>query len=299
MPVTAITLVCNPARPALDPEITDAVLNALGGFGRAESQTLASGIAEDYVIAAAPPRAELAEALASLLGRLPIDLIIQPARHRRKRFLIADMDSTIIGQECIDELADFAGLMPEISAITERAMRGELDFEDALKERVGMLAGLSEDTLEKCFKTRITLNPGAQTLVRTMNAMGGGTMLVSGGFTFFVERVARQAGFQDFRANHLEIENGRLTGKVWPPIIGRNAKKSSLLEAIERLGVSPDETLAVGDGANDLDMLGAAGLGVAYRGKPQVAAAADARIDHGDLTALLYAQGIRQTQFAQ
>jgi len=298
MPVTAITLVCNPAQPALDPEITDAALNALGGFGHVESQTLGAGIAEDFVLAAGPPRSEVNEALASLIGDFPIDIIIQPARHRRKRFLIADMDSTIIGQECIDELADFAGVKREISAITERAMRGDLDFEEALNERVGMLKGLSADVLEECFNTRIALNPGAETLVRTLNAMGAETMLVSGGFTFFVERVAERAGFKYFRANNLEIENGRLTGKISLPIIGREAKKQALSDAIKRMKISVKETLAVGDGANDLDMICAAGLGVAYRAKPKVAAAADARIEHSNLTALLFAQGIDQSQFA-
>ncbi|MCB2113333.1 MAG: phosphoserine phosphatase SerB [Parvularculaceae bacterium] len=299
MPVTAITLVCNPASPALNPDMAEAALNTLGAFGRVESQTLSEGIAEDFVIAAAPPRAEINDALAGLIARRPIDIIIQPARYRRKRVLIADMDSTIIAQECIDELADFAGVRNEVAAVTERAMRGELGFEGALTERVAMLKGLSSQTLEDCFNSRITLNPGAERLVRTMNAHGALTMLVSGGFTFFVERVARRAGFQAWRANNLEIENGRLTGRIIPPVIGREAKQAALLDAIAQANVTSEESLAVGDGANDLDMIAAAGLGAAYRAKPKVAAAADARIEYGDLTALLFAQGFDRSCFSE
>ena len=261
-------------------------------------RTLSESVAEDFLIDAAIDRAGAEAALGDLLSDEPIDMIVQPAEFRRKRLLIADMDSTIIGQECIDELADFAGKKAEISAITERAMRGELDFEAALKERVAMLKGLSEDALEECFMTRISLNPGAKTLVATMNRAGAATLLVSGGFTFFVDRIAAQAGFRHWQANDLVIENGVLTGGVRHPILGRAAKERALRAYATRLSVPLEETLAVGDGANDLDMIAAAGLGVAYRAKPKVAAAADASILHADLTALLFAQGYSIEEFA-
>jgi phosphoserine phosphatase len=226
------------------------------------------------------------------LAPVGIDANVLPAEGRRKRLLIADMDSTIIGVECIDELADFAGVKAEVAAITEAAMQGELDFEAALEARVALLAGLSESVLDDCYAARVRLNPGARVLVRTMAALGAGTALVSGGFDFFTARVAAEAGFARHQANRLDIEAGRLTGTVERPILGRAAKLAALTAIAAEAGITRDAVLAVGDGANDLDMVAAAGLGIAYRAKPALAMAADARIDHSDLTALLALQGI-------
>ena len=243
--------------------------------------------------------AALRDAAEKAIAELPVDVCVQPQAHRRKRLLVADMDSTIIGCECLDELADFAGKKAEIAAITERAMRGELVFEDALRERVGMLAGLATDALQRCFDERVRLNPGASTLVRTMVAGGARCVLVSGGFEFFTGRVAAAAGFQHHRANRLIVEAAALTGAVGEPILGREAKLQALLDEAAALGVPADETLAIGDGANDLAMIQAAGLGVAYPAKPIVAAQADARVDHADLTALLYFQGYTADEFVR
>ena len=226
----------------------------------------------------------------------PVDANIVASANRRKKLLIADMDSTIINVECIDEIADFAGIKPQIAAITERAMKGEIEFESALKERVGLLKGLPEPTLAKVFETRIRLNPGARILVTTMANGGAVTALVSGGFTYFTSRVADAAGFAINRANILEIEHGKLTGKVREPILGREAKRQSLLELARKAGISPGDTMAIGDGANDLDMIRESGLGIAYRAKPVVAEAAHARLDHADLSAALYLQGYKETE---
>jgi phosphoserine phosphatase len=236
--------------------------------------------------------------IAARLGELPIDLCVVPAAGRRKELLIADMDSTIIQQECIDEMADMLGLKPRIAAITERAMRGELPFEAALRERLALLAGLEVRALQRVFDERITLMPGARTLVATMRASGALTALVSGGFSFFTSRVAATVGFDVNRANELEIVDGRLTGGVVGPILGRAAKLEALMAYRARRRLAEGATLAVGDGANDLAMIGAAGLGVAYRAKPVVAAEADAAITHGDLTALLFLQGYARADFA-
>ena len=225
------------------------------------------------------------------------DFAVQPLARRRKRLLVADMDSTIINVECLDELADFAGLKAEISAITERAMRGELEFESALRERVGMLKGLSLDALQQAYDQRVRLNPGARTLVRTMAESGARCLLVSGGFTFFTSRVAKAAGFHEDRANALIDDGAALTGKVGEPILGREAKLAALEGEAATLGVPLDQTLAIGDGANDLAMIEAAGLGVAYRAKPIVAAEADCAVDHADLTAVLHFQGYRADEF--
>lgn len=233
-----------------------------------------------------------------LLGR-SVDVCVQPSEGRRKRLLIADMDSTIIGCECIDELADFAGVKPQVAEITERAMRGELAFEGALRERVGMLKGLPLSKLQACFDERVKLNPGAATLVRTMAAHGARCVLVSGGFTFFTTRVAALAGFHANRANTLGEDGAALTGTVGEPILGREAKLAALLEETAAIGATPAEALAVGDGANDLAMIEVAGLGVAYRAKPVVAEKAHAKVDHADLTALLYFQGYRFEDFAR
>jgi phosphoserine phosphatase len=234
---------------------------------------------------------------AALAGRAT-DVCVQPSEGRRKRLLIADMDSTIIGCECIDELADFAGVKAQVAEITERAMRGELAFEGALRERVAMLKGLGLDMLQTCFDDRVRLNPGARTLVRTMAAHGARCVLVSGGFTFFTSRVMAAAGFHANRANTLGDDGAVLTGLVGEPILGREAKLTALREETAALGLTPAEALAVGDGANDLAMIEVAGLGVAYRAKPVVAEKAHAKVDHADLTALLYFQGYRAEDFA-
>jgi phosphoserine phosphatase len=222
---------------------------------------------------------------------LPLDINLVKTERRRKKLLIADMDSTIINVECLDELADMAGLKPQIAAITERAMRGELEFEAALKERVGMLKGLKLDALERTYAERVRLNPGAKSLLATMRANGAHTMLVSGGFGYFTQRVAEAAGFHVERGNTLLDDGTALTGEVGTPILGREAKLAALEEAVATLKIDVAETLAVGDGANDLGMIGRAGMGVAYHAKPVVAEAAGAAINNNDLTALLYLQG--------
>ena len=216
---------------------------------------------------------------------------------RVKRLLVADMDSTIIGQECIDELADYAGVKPEVAAITERAMQGELDFGAALAERVALLKGLDGTVLDRCLAERVRLNPGAATLVRTMRAMGAETLLVSGGFTAFVAPIAAAAGFDRFEANQLEIADGRLTGRVTGQIVDSAFKRQALVETRERLGLARDAVLAVGDGANDAPMIEEAGLGIAYRAKPALARVADAELKYHDLDALLWVQGIPRAEW--
>ncbi len=250
---------------------------------------LSEGYAFDLPIAA-PPQEALAEARA-IASDMPADINVVAAAHRRKRLLIADMDSTIITCECLDELADFAGLKDKISAITERAMRGEIAFEGALKERVGMLKGLPLATLERVWTERIHLTGGAKELLATMKAFGARALLVSGGFTFFTARVAQAAGFDEARANRLIDDGKALTGEVGLPILGKEAKLAALEDETQRLGLLFEETMAVGDGANDLKMIERSGLGVAFHAKPKVAAAAHARIDHADLRGLLYLQG--------
>jgi len=232
---------------------------------------------------------------AALDGR-KVDANVVPNAHRKKRVLIADMDSTIIGCECIDEIADYAGVKPQIAAITERAMRGEIPFEGALRERVALLKGLPEATLKRVYAERVRLNDGARILVQTMNRAGAKTALISGGFTFFTSRVAEAAGFATQKANVLEVESGKLAGTVREPILGREAKLQSLVALAHESGIDMKDTLAIGDGANDLGMITAAGLGIAYRAKPIVAGAAHARLDHGDLSAVLYLQGYRETE---
>ena len=239
----------------------------------------------------------LANSLRIDLGDTPVDLFIQPSAFRRKRLFLADMDSTMIGQECIDELADFVGKKAEVAEITERTMRGELVFETSLRARVALLAGLDAGVVERVLSERIKLTPGGATLVRTMKANGAYAALVSGGFTLFTNPVADMIGFDENRANTLLIENGKFSGKVAEPILGREAKFESLVDLRAARWLVKEETMAVGDGANDLAMIKEAGLGVAYHAKPAVAAAAMARVDHGDLTALLFAQGYRRSEF--
>jgi phosphoserine phosphatase len=239
-------------------------------------------------------------ARAALEGALgDIDVVVQPEAERRRRLLVADMDSTMIEVECIDELADYAGLKAEVAAITERAMRGELDFEGALRARVRLLKGLEAAAIDRCREERVRLTPGARALVRTMRRDGAATMLVSGGFTAFAEPVGTEIGFETVLANRLEVASGRLTGKVAAPIVGAQAKRQALLDGLARAGLEATASMAVGDGANDIPMLEAAGLGVAYRAKPAAAAVARARIVHNDLTALLYAQGYARAEWEE
>ena len=242
---------------------------------------------------------DIASTRAALEGWQNCDVIVQPAEQRRKRLLVADMDSTMIGQECIDELADYAGFKPEVAAITERAMRGEIDFATALAERVALLAGLEISVIGQCLAERIRPNPGAATLVRTMKAHGAFTLLVSGGFTDFVAPVAEQLGFDDFRANVLAREGDRLSGRTSGAIVDAQAKRAALCEVRERRGIAPNEVLAIGDGANDRPMIDAAGLGVAYCAKPTLVEVADARLDHHGLDALLWAQAIPRRDWVE
>jgi phosphoserine phosphatase len=260
-------------------------------FGRS---WLEEGKACDLLFSSAP-----AAARAALERLVPgVDVVVQGEAGRRKRLLVADMDSTMITVECIDELADYAGLKAEISEVTERAMRGELAFEAALRERVALLAGLADQAIDRCRSERVRLMPGARALVQTMRAHGARTVLVSGGFTRFADPVGKEIGFDRVVANRLEIEGGSLTGRVIPPIVGAAAKREALLDAAAEWEVDLAETLAVGDGANDIPMIETAGLGIAYRAKPAAVAAAGARIEHNELTALLYAQGYDRRDWA-
>ena len=281
------TLISNPRAPA----ITEAVLRqARAALGTPHpAHRLHGEIAADILFDG--PDQGRSAALRTILAGQPIDIVVQPAKRRRKRLFLADMDSTMIEQECIDELAGYVGLKREVAAITERAMRGEVAFEPALRERVALLEGLPVSVVDEIIATRITLTPGGRTLVATMRAHGAYTCLVSGGFTLFTGPIARMIGFDEHRSNRLLAANERIAGRVEEPILGREAKLATLIALRERLGLAREDTIAVGDGANDLAMLGEAGLGVAFRAKPAVLAAAHARIDHGDLAALLYTQG--------
>jgi phosphoserine phosphatase len=226
-----------------------------------------------------------------------VDVVVQPRAGRRKRLLVADMDSTMIGQECIDELADYAGRRAEVAAVTEQAMRGELDFEAALDARVALLAGLDEAMIDRCHAERVRLTPGARALVGTMRGQGAYCLLVSGGFSRFADRVAAEIGFDAAVSNDLHVADGRLAGTVGRPIVGAAGKKRALVAAAEARGIPLADALAVGDGANDIPMIEAAGLGIAYHAKPAAAAAADARIEANDLTALLFAQGYSRMEW--
>ena len=240
----------------------------------------------------------LTHELRRVIGAAPVDVVVQPQDGRRKKLLVADMDSTMIGQECIDELADYAGLKDRVAAITARAMAGEIAFAPALRQRVALLRGLPASTIDKVIAERIRPNPGAAVLVQTMRAHGAYTCVVTGGFTAFMAPLAKAIGFDEYHANTLLMDAAdRLTGEVTEPVLGREAKRDTLLALRERLRLRPQDTLAVGDGANDIPMIEAAGLGVAFHGKPALREKAGACIDRGDLTALLYAQGYRREDF--
>jgi phosphoserine phosphatase len=289
------TLICNPVDPALDSTVVDGARAILPSPGPA--RWLFDEVAVDIPFTGSEDIAGITARLREARGDLPIDIVVQPQAVRRKKLFLADMDSTMIGQECVDELADFAGLKAHVAGITERAMRGEIEFEPALRERVALLKGLPVSTIDEVLKKRITPTPGGRELVATMRAHGAWTCLISGGFTLFTNAVAAAIGFQENRANELLVQDGKLTGEVAEPILGRAAKLATLIELREAFDLDDIDTLVVGDGANDLDMILHAGLGVAYHAKPAVAAAAAMRIDHGDLTALLYAQGYRRDEF--
>jgi phosphoserine phosphatase len=289
------TLICNPTQPALDTTVLEAARIVLPE--PAHTTWLNPGIAADLAFTSPDDAAVIAERLRAAMRGLPIDVVVQPQVARRKKLFLADMDSTMIGQECIDELADLVGLKAHVAAITERAMHGVIAFEPALRERVALLKGLSASVIDDVLQKRITLTPGGRKLVMTMRAHGAYTCLVSGGFTQFTQAVAAKIGFEEDRANELGVQDGKLTGTVAEPILGREAKLATLLELRETHDLDAIDTLVAGDGANDLGMIQAAGLGVAYHAKPAVAAAAHTRIDHGDLTALLYAQGYKRSEF--
>lgn len=285
------TLLCNPANPVLEPALPESLRNAWGG---GEVTWLAPGIAVEFTLEQMPDNRWQVWQDMQDIG---VDLVIQPLEGRRKKMLLADMDSTMIQQECIDELAEEAGVGPRVKEITARAMNGELDFEGALIERVGLLKDLPETVICEVLEKRITLMPGAPQLLATMKAAGAYAALVSGGFTAFTSQVAAELGFDENRANTLLVSEGRLTGEAGRPILGREAKVEALEQITEQLGIFEAEVMAVGDGANDLGMLKRAGAGVALHAKPSVAAECDIRINHGDLTALLYIQGYAQSDF--
>ena len=287
-----VTLLTYPARPVLETALVESLRNAWGG---GDARWLDLGIAAEFGVAEVPENRW--QVWQDLQG-MGIDMAVQPAEGRRKRLLLADMDSTMIRQECIDELAALAGVGEHVAAITARAMNGELDFEAALNERVGLLRDLPEEVITRVWQERITFMPGGHLLVATMRAHGAYAALVSGGFTSFTEKVAQALGFDEHRANTLLAEGGKLTGQVARPILGKQAKLDSLLDLSTRLGIDPAQAIAVGDGANDLAMLHRAGMGVALHAKPSVAAECDLRVNHGDLTALLYLQGYARSDFA-
>lgn len=278
-----VTLIANPAGTPLTSAFVDTMARALGAQERV---WLKEGVACDLYVPA------IDEALVKkTLGDRPYDAIVQPVAGRRKKLFVADMESTMITCECLDELAEYAGLRDKIAAITARAMNGGMDFEQSLAERVGLLEGLPESTLQKVYDEKVRLMPGAEELMRGLKRAGVYTMLVSGGFDFYASRIAEKLGFDEYRANRLEIAGGKLTGRVLPPILDKNGKLQSLEEGCRKLGIAASDAMAVGDGANDLPMLLKAGLGVAFRAKPAVDAAAGAHIRHGDLAALFYVGG--------
>jgi phosphoserine phosphatase len=288
-----VTLISDPGAPALPPELASQCAVALNG----SVDWLGPGIACDIDLQAGASRPFISAALVPMLDGKPVDLVIHENANRRKRILIADMDSTMIQQECIDELADEVGLKDKVAAITARSMNGEIAFEPALRERVALLRGLGVDVIDRIIDSRLTLTPGGKALVATMRANGAWTALVSGGFESFTSRIASIIGFDEQQANRLLEADGKLLGEVAEPILGREAKATALRTIAAQHGLTPADAIAVGDGANDLDMIRLAGTGVAMHAKPAVAAQADIRINHGDLTALLYIQGYRQSEF--
>jgi phosphoserine phosphatase len=287
-----VTLLTSPAASSLDPALVLSLRNAWGG---GEAAWLAPDEAAEFAVPAVPEGRW--DVWAELQG-MGVDMVVQPAAGRRKRMLLADMDSTMIRQECIDELADMAGVGAQVAAITARAMNGELDFEGALKARLALLTGLDSGVIARVLAERITFMPGGRALVATMRANGGYAALVSGGFTAFTGPVAEALGFDEHRANELLVADGRLLGVPAEPILGREAKVRALEEITARLGLAEADVMAVGDGANDLGMLKRAGAGVALHAKPVVAAQVDIRVNHGDLSALLYIQGYSRDEFA-
>jgi phosphoserine phosphatase len=287
------TLLTSSERPQLDPALVESLRNAWGG---GDAVWLSPDEAAEFSLPAIPENRWDVWADVQALG---VDLIVQPLAGRRKKMLLADMDSTMIQQECIDELADEAGVGARVKDITARAMNGELDFDGALRERVGLLKGLPEAVIEKVLAERITYMPGGAVLLATMKANGGHAALVSGGFTAFTTSVAAHLGFDENRANTLVVEDGTLTGEVGMPILGKQAKIDALEQITAGLGLADADVIAVGDGANDLGMLHRAGTGVALHAKPSVAAECDVRITFGDLTALLYLQGYGRADFAK
>lgn len=293
MPLIA-TLISNPTRPALSVALAEKIGAAIGAVA---VDWLAESTACDLMLPPGMAATDAAGIVGELLASEAINSVIHENADRRKKILIADMDSTMIDQECIDELADEIGLKAHVAAITARSMNGEIAFEPALRERVALLKGLDATVIERIVATRLTLAAGGLELVHTMRANGAWTALVSGGFDAFSSRVAEQLGFDENRANHLLENIGKLTGEVREPILGREAKADALQDIAARLGLTPGDAIAVGDGANDLDMIRLAGTGVALHAKPAVAAEAAVRIDHGDLTALLYIQGYRREEF--
>ncbi|MBZ5758461.1 MULTISPECIES: phosphoserine phosphatase SerB [Rhizobium] len=288
------TLIANPSNPVLVSRLAEQAADAVKASGL---YWLADGIACDIALRDGTNLQAAETSLRTVLGSAPIDLVIQDAETRRKKLLVADMDSTIIAQECIDELAAEVGLKDQVAAITAQAMNGEIDFEPALRARVALLKGLPISVVDEVIARRITMTPGGPQLIATMKAKGFYTALVSGGFTVFTSRIGATLGFNEDRANVLLEDNGVLTGFVAEPILGRQAKVDALTEIAATLGISTEDAIAVGDGANDLGMLELAGSGVALHAKPAVAAEAKMRIDHADLTALLYIQGYRKTDF--
>ncbi len=292
MPLVA-TLIANPDTRDLSPELVEMARASVGAI---EINWLAEGIACDFPLMEGATERMCANALRSLTENKPIDFVIQKASNRKKKALIADMDSTMIDQECIDELAAEVGLKDEVSAITAKAMNGEIPFEDAIHERVGLLAGLDATVIDKLIKKRITLAKGGAILLKTMKANGAYTALVSGGFTQFTSRIAKKLGFDEHHANQLIEDDGKLTGKVRLPVLGASAKVDQLHNIANTRGLTPDDFIAVGDGANDLPMLQTAGTGVALHAKPTVAAEASIKIDHGDLSSLLYVQGYKEEE---
>ncbi|MCA0055092.1 MULTISPECIES: phosphoserine phosphatase SerB [unclassified Mesorhizobium] len=295
MPLVA-TLVSHPADRALSPSLANMASRSVGA---STVRWMAEDIACDLALPANAQADEAAANLRAALAAEPIDVIVQQSATRRKKILIADMDSTMIDQECIDELADEIGVKEHVAAITARSMNGEVAFEPALRERVALLKGLDAAVVDLIVANRLTLASGGRALVQTMRANGAWTALVSGGFEVFTSRIAAMLGFHENRANRLLEQDGLFAGLVGEPILGRAAKAEALIEITARLGLTPADAIAVGDGANDLDMIRLAGTGVALHAKPMVAAQAKVRIDHGDLTALLYLQGYGQEEFVQ